>query len=290
MKFNRGYRLQIISYNRSGIPNPEVLVIEPPFTLEVNIVRNSMATSNNATFKIHNLSERTRALIFQDRFQVNSSFKRISVEAGYNGELYQVFLGTIFEAHSRLAGPDILTEITSRDGFRDLTNTKTSRTFEAGITKNGIFDFIVSQFQFVKKGVFGGQDETFQRPVTVDGNSYDIIKLFSRNKVFVDNEKLSVLIDNEVLAGPVFFVNADSGLLETPQRADAYITITTLFEPQLQIGQTLKLESIIAPIYNGAYKVLGVSHQGVISEAISGSLITKTSLFLPNNLSIVGAS
>lgn len=53
-----------------------------------------------------------------------------------------------------------------------------------------------------------------------------------------------------------------------------------IFEPSIVLGQQLELESQQLPYLNQVYKVLGVSHDGIISGAKSGSMITRLELFV----------
>jgi len=297
-KFDRKFKVTI-SFEKLIDPKTieivDLLIIEPPFTLDLNIVRNTMSSSNNATFQIHNLSSRTRQLIFQDRFKVQTNvgdiFKRIIVEAGYGETLFQIFSGTIFEASSKLSGSDIITSITSRDGYLDFANTTVNTTFESGITLKSIISKLIGEFPFIKEGTVSVDDHTFQRPVVADGSVWDMITGKtrtpeadqSRQDTYVDSGKFNILRKNECLL-PQFLINDDTGLLETPQRQDAVLIVTLLFEPQIGVGQCVKLESNISPIYNGNYKAIGVAHQGVISEAVGGTLITKVNLLLTENL------
>lgn len=278
MKFNRKYRLTIDLNDGSG-----AIIVEPPFTIEFNIQRAAMASVNSMSLAIYNLSEKTRSRIFQDRYQIGS-YKRITLEAGYGESLTQVYSGSIFQAHSELAGPDIKTNIVSRDGYFDAVSTQSNRSFAAGTTLRGLLSDLTGDFPNLKKGSIGGDDITFDRPVTVEGNTYETIKKYSRNQVFIDNERVNVLNPNQVIDRPVFLMNADTGLLETPKREDTFLTITTLFEPRITIGQIIELDSLITPIYNGQYKVIGASHGGVISEAVSGTLKSTFNLFLGSQL------
>ena len=51
-----------------------------------------------------------------------------------------------------------------------------------------------------------------------------------------------------------------------------------IFEPRLQIGQFVEIESKTETIYNGTYKVVGIEHTGMISDAQSGQCKTKVRL------------
>lgn len=278
MKFNRNYRLTIDLNDGSG-----AIIIEPPFTIDFNITRTAMATLNSMNLTIYNLSEKTRRRIFQDRYQIGN-YKRVVLEAGYGDDLSTVYSGSIFEAHSALIGSDIQTNITSRDGFVDIASTQTNKTFAAGTTLRDLSEQLINDFPNIARGVIGGDNSTFQRPVTVEGNTYDSLRKYSRNNVFVDQERVNILSPNQTTDDPVILLNSDTGLLETPQREETFLSITTLFEPRINMGQIVELESEITPVYNGQYKVLGVTHTGTISEAVAGQLTSRINLFIGSQL------
>ena len=52
------------------------------------------------------------------------------------------------------------------------------------------------------------------------------------------------------------------------------------FEPRFILGQFVEIKSVITPQYNGAYKIVGINHQGVISPAEPGDLITTLQLYI----------
>lgn len=273
-KFGRNYRLTIQMADGSG-----EIVITPPISIEFSVQRTAMATINNMTLTIYNLAEKTRNRIFQDRYRIGN-YHRIILEAGYGESLSTIYSGSLFEAYSMRSGADVKTNIISRDGFFDIASTQSTKTFAAGTTLRDMLGSLISDFPNITRGTLGGDDVTFNRPVSVDGNTYDILNTYTRNNVFVDQERVNILNPNQVLNTPVIVLNADTGLLETPQREETFLTLTTLFEPRITMGQLVQLESQLTPIYNGQYKVIGASHSGTISESVGGTLTSKFNLSL----------
>lgn len=277
-KFQRNYRITI-DLNDGG----QAIVIEPPFTIDFSIQRNSLASPNTMSLNIYNLSPATRSNIFQDRY-ILGTYKRIIVEAGYGDNISTIFSGAIFQASSVLRGTEVVTNITARDGFFDIANTTSYRTIEAGQTNREVISSLAGDFEFISQGEIGGVEKTINRAVVLEGNTYNNIKKYSEGDVYVDLEKMHVLSNNQVLSDAVFVLNAETGLLETPERQDTYLSVTSLFEPRIKVGQIVEIESEISPIYNGQYKAVGVTHQGTISQAVSGKLISKFSLLLGGSI------
>jgi len=274
IKFNRNYRLSIDLND-----GQDEIVIQPPMTIEFNISRAANAQINLMNLSIYNLKDSTRQRIFQDRYRIKD-YKRVTLEAGYGDELNVIYQGSIYQARSVLSGSEVRTDIISRDGGFDYPTAQINQTFEAGTTLKDVLGGIIDTFQFLKRGDIGGEDYTFQRSVTVEGNSSEQLRKYSRGDAYTDLEKVSILSPNQITNDPVFLFNSDTGLLETPEREDSVLTITTLFEPRVNMGQIVEIESRVSPIYNGQYKVQGVTHSGTISEGVGGTLISKFNLFI----------
>ena len=276
MKFGRRYRITI------ELDDGQSLIIEPPLTIKFNIQRSSMATTNMMVLEIFNLSELNRSDIFQDRFNFINQ-KKIIVEAGY-ASLSTVFIGSIFQASSARVGTDIVTNIVARDGFGDTRNTFTSATFPAGFSFQDLFKQLIGDFPNLVEGKIGNIEGTFKRPVTVNGNTFEIINTYSEGRTFVDLDEINVIKGEEVIEGNIPAFNTETGLLETPRREGSYMTVTTLFEPAIIMSQLIEFNSAILPEFNGQYKVIGVHHQGTISEAVSETCKSTFNLLLGEQL------
>ena len=107
----------------------------------------------------------------------------------------------------------------------------------------------------------------------------NISKLTGGN-AFVDNNQLNVLMSNEVIDVPVPVITEDNGLLDTPNRRDANLEVKMLFEPSLIVGQLLEIKSGVQPDFNGQYKVMGFTHDCLISGAQAGKRTTNVNLFI----------
>lgn len=256
-----------------------LIVITMPFTIQFTLQRNTMSSLNGLHIDIYNLGKSTRDRIFQDRYVVRN--RTITFEAGYE-TLSLIFHGNIFQASSAREGVNIVTRIEALDGSYPVFTTNTFETISKGKTLRDVLLFLSGQFPDLQVGAVGNYDEVLQRPVALNGNTYDLLKKYSANQVFVDNGKVYVLKNSETVQGEIPKITTETGLLETPRREDGFLTVTTIFEPRVAIGQQVELESKILPVYNGQYKVLGILHQGIISEAVGGRCQSIFSLYVGN--------
>lgn len=273
IKFGRNYRLTIDMNDGGG-----AIVITPPFTIEFTVNRTAQATLNTMSIRIYNLSAFNRNRIRQDRYNLNPNHS-IKLEAGYDN-IFTIFNGIIMQADSQREGSNIVTTVISQDGGFDVPNTQISTSFSAGTSFSDVFKYIVGNFPNLTLGAIGDFDGKFNRSVVLDDNNYEALKKYAPTQVFIDKQKVFILQNNEVISGEIPVIDSSTGLLQTPRRLDAYLTIQTIFEPRVTVGQILELHSSIEPIYDGQYKVVGVNHQGMISGSVCGDLQSTFSLLL----------
>lgn len=275
-KFGRQYRLTV------EMETGDAIVIEPPFTLNFNVQRSSMASLNSCQLQIYNLKPETRQKIFQDRLDFRR-YRKVILQAGYD-DLATLFVGNLFQSFSYRQGVDIITSINARDGEFDTVNAKTFRSVAEGTTFRDLLKGLIGDFTNITEGTVGDVEGELIRPAALDGNTYALLDTYSGNQVFIDLEKVNILKPNEVLVGEVPLISPQTGLLKTPQREDAFLTIATLFEPRIIMSQIVELQSTVAPVYDGQYKAVGVTHQGTISGAVGGECQSTFNLLLESQL------
>lgn len=282
VKFQRRYRITIQSSDGAAI------VIDKDLTAVFNIHRSVSSSLNMMTLEIYNLSAATRSQIFQDRFSTRRY--KIIVELGYSA-LSTVFVGDIYEANSTRQGTNIITTIDARDGNFDTSQTIVNTTFKEGSTIYDIIDFMARAFPNVsiRHITHNELDGVFERPVVLEGNVYELIKQYSNsklNQVYIDLGVINVLGQNEVIVNSnLTLIDASTGMINTPRRDQSFLTVTTLLEPRVVMGQIVEVNSKIQPQYNGVYKVLGVTHRGIISSTQNGDFL---SVFEMNGNQLVG--
>lgn len=300
-KFGRFYRLTIkdpadtiITDLRSGAQTtantaPTETIIEFPITAAFSIKRDTGASLSDMNIQLYNLNRDTRAKIYQDRFsyfsqgQGKTSYRAIKLEAGYGDNLYTVFQGNMYEAGSVRRGTDIITHINARDGGYDTQLTQTFTTLKKGITKKELLIALAADFPYLQVGAVNDDGIRFDRPVSVSGNTYQSLINYFGNEIFIDLEKIYALKDFEVVEGQEFTVDASTGLLETPNRMDSGLSLTTLFEPAVTMASKVNLVSSVQPEYNGVYRVNAIKHDCVMSGAIGGECRTTLGLLLDGN-------
>ena len=244
-----------------------------PLTVDFNIVRNTFASANTGTFSIYNLSPSTRSedLFFQDRFNTSVN-KIVTFKAGYNGNLVTCFRGRMQECYSRRQGTEVITSMQCLDiGLpKDYINV----TFEAGTTFKEAVKNIVQNAGLLEIGAIGTLEGKFLTPTTLEGSVLDVLNEITGGCAFIDNGVINILQPNECLDSGVPILNAETGLLGTPQRRDAQIIAEGIFNPNVDVGQLIEVQSQTENRFSGTFQLAGFTHKGTISGAVAGSRTT----------------
>lgn len=263
--------------------------ITDPITLEFSVSRGVNAgyfATLNA--KLYNLNSDTRRFMFFDVYDL-SRYMRIQLEVGYGNTLSLIFDGRAQFVHSQRSGTEVTTTILAME--RDFLNPTVSRTFAAGCTTNEIITTIIDEYlELSQAGVIDIDNQKHSRAYSATGGAYYILNKISGGKINQVGRVINAIRDNQAFKGSVPVINASTGLLGTPERAEAFLVCRTLMEPQLILGQLIRLESEFAPQWNGQFKISRIAHSGLISGAVCGQAVTELQMFNLNgdNFEIVG--
>lgn len=288
MKFLPTYRLSVEGNGNGNTvigvddtdPGVTNLTLGPPFTCEFEISRASASSSQVATFRLLNLSREIRDQIQKDWF-TTAEIRALQFSAGYvNEALPMLFNGTVKMAQSYLRGVEQVTEIEGWDGAFAMANGYSLRSVAPGAIFSDLIKNLAKDLPNLSPHAIVGQfNKTTRRGSVFAGNTWNYILQLSEGLAIIDNNQLKVLNQNEVIQAEIPVITSQSGLLESPRRASAMIKVPILFEPRLTVGQIVELRSETNPIYNGAYKVMGFVHSGIISPARDGYRRTLVTLW-----------
>lgn len=287
-KFGRNYRLTI--YPRDG---GAPIIISMPFTIKISLERSWLSNQNPLDIQVYNLSEANRNRIYQDWYDYGTPNNAVDattgiplngvniiLEAGYD-TLYRIFEGTIWQASSSREGTNIITRVNAFSNTPAIATTRTFQTMQSGQTLGQILQALIGEFPNMAQGNQLNYPTVFNRPVVLNGITWNLLKQYSNANVYIDNGKVFILRDNEVL-NRTTIINDSTGILETPRRYPGTLFVTSIFEPSVNVGEQIKLQSTVMPTFNGIYGVRGIRHEGVISAAICGKLVTIFELQAPN--------
>lgn len=279
------------------------LIIEIPFTLDIDINNIIAIDGNTASIKIYGLNETNRKQLFQNKWNIpiledgKKGFRKVILEAGYGRNIYPIFEGVLTWGYSVREDVDWVTNLTCVSSAVGVYNTFINKTYGPIKQIEVVKDIInqMSQYGDLTQGaITTSLNESYSEGVAVIGESYNILTQFGVD-VFVDMGKLNILQVNEVIGKlglQIPVIDADSGLIGTPiLNNDGYVTVNMIFEPTIKLASLVSLKSATSSGFNGNYKVMGVHHRGVLSSSKEGMLITTIKMWsggsLVNNFNLV---
>jgi hypothetical protein len=250
-RFLRDYELVI------GIGN-QAVTIKPPFRIVFSADKSDDATLNKLTLKIDGLSETKRRLLVRDSDQ--DTYFPLDLKVGYQGLLETIFRGSIDKAGSTRDGAQFVTNIECLDGGNDFLKGFVSATVTS---KAAAIDAVLGTMPNTQKGKIGAMNDLV-RPKVLVGNSIAVVQemLDPNQRWFIDDERLNVLGDSELVSSFAPLISAETGLLNTPEADKKNITVTTFLNTSVKVGGIFKLDSKTAPHLNGVYKVNTITYSG----------------------------
>jgi len=250
-RFMRDYEL-IIKTNTG-----EAIIVRPPIRIQFDSVKSVDAGLNSCRVRIYNLSKDKRKKLIKEDTDATTKMPFL-LKAGYN-KIETLFKGFILESFSEKSGADIVTTIVAMDGLVDAQGSYTSTT----VKKGDAINVILKDMPNTTRARISDRPVVNRAKVLV-GNSLKLIEnnLKDDETYYIDEGKLYIIKQNEVVSDIIPLVNASTGLLNTPIKKKYEVTFNTLLNPTIRIGCQVKLESIYAENLNGTYKVLTITYRG----------------------------
>lgn len=273
-RFLRDYRLTI------GI-GAQAVTILPPFRIRFSVDKSDDATLNKITIKIDGLSDSKRRILVRDKDDTppknvkadadgnpapkkelrpnDSRYFPLELQVGYQGRLETIFRGSVDEAGSTRDGAQFVTTLVCLDGGHDFLNSFVSTSVTS---KAAAVDAVLGTMPNTKKGKIGAQKD-ITRPKILVGNSMATIQemLDPDQRWFIDDERLNILGDKEVVSGYIPVISAETGLINVePKKKE--IIMNTLMNTSIKVGGLVQLISTVSPGASGIYKVRLINYSG----------------------------
>lgn len=251
-RFNRTYMLTVQTSDDRAI------VVQPPFRVAFSVDKSIDTTLNKMVIKVYNLKDEHRTALVKD----DNDDKKIGVDlaVGYGETVDRIFKGTVHAGTVAREGVDMVLTLECQDGGYDFRYGYTSQ-----CTTGDPIDTLLKDMPNTAKGKITATRPKSTRPTVLVGNSYKLLgKVLSGQKWFIDDEALNVINKNEVLSDVIPVVESATGLLNTPTREEKKVTIVTILNPSLRVGNLYELRSSTARHLNGIYKIETIGYDGDI--------------------------
>ena len=289
-KFQRTYQVFVEAINGSTFEFGSADGSQPLLDMEFNVIRGYQSAVQSGNFRIRNVNQNTRNNIFKDGYDLYP--RSVKVLAGYAGTP----ISTIFQGNAQTimsyreeGGTDWITEIIGMDwsflhssswsGWTDNPGTGKAYTQQQVITHlvNDAISYASSKGQILGIGAVNGFF-TPRYSYTAHDFTMNLLAIESSRLGYIDAGKIYIMPSNYVfINGDVTEISSETGLLGSPKQSQFQLTCQVIFEPGLQVGQSVFLNtesSEFSSAQNGLYKVVGVQHAGVISSSRAGKCTT----------------
>lgn len=251
-RFERDYELMV------QVTSGKAVVVKPPMRVSFNANKSAVGGLNKLRVSVFNLTPTHRLALAKDA----EERKRIAISfrVGYKDALQLLFKGTVHRGTNAREGADFVTVLECLDGGHDFLTGFTSATVKG---KALAIDAVLADLPNTGKGKLTTLTDT-TRPIVLVGPPARLLdRLVGEGENwYVDEEKLYILKEGEVISNFIPVVNAATGLLNTPTRESLKVTFDTLLNPTLRIGGLCKLESVSAPQMDGVYKIDAIGYNG----------------------------
>ena len=283
LKFQRNYYIEfkIRELENGSMVDKEVVTVSYPTTLNLNISLGSYLASNSAQLSLYNLSREIQAKLWRDVYNNGNKQILMSIYAGYGSTMPLVFMGWVQSCTSyRSSGSvDWVTELQAFEGGYLYQYGFINATFTEYTKLADVINYMLEQDVDTKVGCISPELKDFPRNKTFIGQPIDLLhREYNGYEVFIDKGKLHILGENDVVKGELLVITDETGLLGSPKRANAFLELDIIFEPQVRVGQAISLLCDSMPQFNQAYKIVAIQHTGTISDRVCGNLKTHLTL------------
>ena len=204
-------------------------------------------TPNTANIRVYNLSQDTA-------LQIQSQFKRVLLQAGYEGNFGTIFAGNVKQTIiGRESGTDTFIDILAGDGdlaynfavvnttiggsgvgasSQDQVNSCVGAMSPMGVTAGGN-STVNSTTKLYRGKTMYGQAKTYLRQVSKT----------TKSGWSIQQEKLVFIPTNSYLPGEAVTLNYQNGMIGTPSQTLEGVNVKCLLNPKLGVGKRIKLNN-----------------------------------------------
>lgn len=206
---------------------------------------------------IYNLSDSTIALLKKG--------ENIILNAGYEGDIGTILLGTIEKPETSWEGIDKVTKLTVGEGSDKWLKAYVNKSYAPGITSKAILTDLAGMFGMELGELNLVNNITYTRGRSVSGMLQSVIRqiVAETNSKFHISQGKILIRPWEAGTETGFLLNADTGLIESPQYFEeenrSGYRVRMLLNHRITVDSILQIESKTA---NGIFRVCKGSHSG----------------------------
>jgi len=236
--------------------------------VKFSIQKTSESTANSAIISVFNLNPLHRGMVENEGLALNLQAGYTGID-GENPLIRSIYWGDIFRAATERQGPDIVTTFECKDGGQVLRRSSVNISFKAGTTRSQVIDYLVQQMASkyglsYKKYSFS-KDDQYVNGIALFGNTKDYLDTILPNLglrwSIQDNEIFINDPETKDIPGAVL-VSKNTGMIGIPVKREKGLEVTSLLNPLIRPGKTIKVVSEQTSKLNGAYIVERADYEG----------------------------
>jgi hypothetical protein len=268
--FNRDFSITVGPIKIAARPLDPLDKSKPTLRVVFSVEKTSSKDPNTAKLTIYNLNEAHRKILEQAFAGPSPKILPIIIEAGYVGNVSQLFKGDVTYSYSKKTGTTWETGIEAGDGARSYKTARMTKSYKGPVTMAAVVADVVKQFG-LKPGNALTKIATnrrglvlFKKGVAVNGRCSEILNRFLTSAGYqwsIQDEQLQVLEPGEAsLIEGVVILNPSSGLIGTPELGqDGVLKAKSLLQGSIHPGKRVGIKSSTA---DGFFVVEKVTHSG----------------------------
>lgn len=236
-------KLSIAIGNTAG----DAVQFDQQFKVTFRVQRGDWQSPNSCDVRIFNLSDATANKIS------TKEFTQIAVQAGYPGNFGLVFRGVVKQVRiGRIDAKDTYVDITAADGDEAYNFSSMALTLSKGSTNDdSVQAFVAKMASAISQPISIGYAPQLQQNGRIRGRSFygmtrDELRDFAAaNNVLwsIQDGKLTIIPQRSYIPGEAVLISPQTGLIGVPEQTQNGIEVRILLNPQVKIGQLVKLDS-----------------------------------------------
>lgn len=193
----------------------------------------------------------------------DSRFNTVTVSAGDDDKGMAVcFTGIISEAWvDARSAPDVAFHVAAFTGLLDAVKPVPPVSYKGSVDVATVMAGIAAQMQPTRTLENSGVDTRISNPYlpgTLRDQALAVARAAGIN-LLIDDTVLAIWPEGGTRGSAVPIISAASGMVGYPQFTQNGIALTTLYDPSLVFGQTVEVQSALAPA-NGQWTIASISH------------------------------
>lgn len=236
-QYNRVMSLIVSDNNLNGI---DLSALHVKFSVK----RTDNMTPNTADIYVYNLSDQVAR-------QIQADFKKVILQAGYEGNYGVIFQGNIKQVIiSRESGTDTFINIQAGDGDQSYNFAVVSQTIAPGATQQQQVTAAINAMSN-NGGVTAGNATvpsatSLPRGKVMHGSSKNYLKNSAQNTNMawsIQDEKVTFVPKKSFLPGEIVVITSATGMIGTPQQTNIGVNVKCLLNPTLQVGKRFQIDN-----------------------------------------------